>query len=134
MNDRMPESIRRAMNTPAPSVLMTPADALAAGALVAAPSPYPATPPAATRWRAEFEALDAFLQARERKMDDGDALEAYAQAEAVLTARLRISTDLDRMRESLTNRMEGLKRCGDRAGAGVIRDLLESITQKAPGL
>lgn len=97
-------------------------------------SPVPTGCPGATRWRAEFEALDAFLHAKEHKLDDGNALEAYAQAEAVLTARLGISTDLDRMRESLTNRMEGLKRCGDRAGAGVIRDLLESITQKAPGL
>ena len=88
---------------------------------------------AVARWRAEFDALTDFLQAREHKLDDGNGLEAYAQAEAVLTARLRISTDLDRMRESLTNRMEELKRCGDRAGAGVIRDLLEAITQKAPG-
>lgn len=97
-------------------------------------SAIPTAQPAATRWRAEFEALEAFLIAREHKCDDGDALETYAQAEAVLTARLRIATDLDRIRESLTNRYEGQKRTGDRAGATATRELLEAITQKAPGL
>lgn len=102
-------------------------DLLDRAAAQMAPSHHPSTRP-------EFDALTAFLQARDRKLDDGDALETYVQAEAVLTARLRISTDLEQIRESLTNKAEGQKRTGDYVGLKATRELLEMLKQKAPGL
>lgn len=66
---------------------------------------------------AVYAALAAFLTARDRKLDDGDALQAFADAEAVLTNRLQLTDGLDRAIYALTQRYETQKRTGDVKGA-----------------
>lgn len=90
-------------------------------------SHYPTAPPFPDAWRPEFEALAAFLMARDRKCDDGDSLQAWADAGTALTAQLGISTGLDRAIEALVDRRERQKRTGDVGGARATDSALDLV-------
>lgn len=102
-------------------------DLLGRAAAQLASSHYPTAPPFPDAWRPEMDALAVFLAVRDRKCDDGDALQAWADAGPVLTAQLGISSGLDRAIEALVVRRERQKRTGDVGGARATDSAIELV-------
>ena len=98
----------------------------ACAAQVAA-SPATLTPDVPDAWRPDFDALRRFLEARDRKCDDGDSLQGYADAEAALTAQLGLPSGLDRMEAALVDRRLRQRAAGDVQGMAATKSALELL-------
>lgn len=87
--------------------------------------PHGTLPPGAViyaAWGPEFEALTAYLAMR----DDPDTPPAQvAAAQTVLTARLKLTTGLDRARDLLTTRLN--RQLATNAPAAALRDTRELL-------